>query len=215
MMLKRTAKSCGSDAPMPASSLREAAQATVSNKHGHREEHEVSRIIAQGRPVCSGEPVVTTLVCFIYFAREAMGALATRLSLRPLFSERRNNSYKTRAPRAARMRRFALKSKRAPLSVVIARLDRAIQYSTGVSNRTERPRHTGYPACAGYDGCWWRRASGFCRHCEERSDEAIHFSCEARWIASRSLSSGARSRDRLARNDGVKARHTFSRHRPA
>src|SRR6478736_2321739 len=65
MMLKRTAKSCGSDAPMPASSVREAAQATVSNKHGHREEHEVSRkTIAQGRPVCSGEPVVTTLVCF-------------------------------------------------------------------------------------------------------------------------------------------------------
>jgi hypothetical protein len=51
MMLKRTAKSCRSDAPMPASSLREEAQATVSTKHGHREEHEVSRkTIAQGRP---------------------------------------------------------------------------------------------------------------------------------------------------------------------
>ena len=53
MMLMRTAKSCGSGAPMPASSLREAAQATVSNKHGHRGEREVSRkTIAQGRPVC-------------------------------------------------------------------------------------------------------------------------------------------------------------------
>jgi hypothetical protein len=32
---------------------------------------------------------------------------------------------------------------------------------------------------------------------------------EALWIASRNLSSGARSRDPLARNDdGVKARHT-------
>ena len=30
------------------------------------------------------EPVVTTLVCFIYFAREAAGATGTRLSLRPL-----------------------------------------------------------------------------------------------------------------------------------
>jgi hypothetical protein len=29
---------------------------------------------------------VTTLVCFIYFAREAMGATGTRYSLRPLFS---------------------------------------------------------------------------------------------------------------------------------
>ena len=51
MALLRTAKSCGSDAPMPASSLREAAQATVSNKHGHRGEREVSRkTIARGMP---------------------------------------------------------------------------------------------------------------------------------------------------------------------
>src|SRR5258705_11908313 len=32
---------------------------------------------------------VTTLVCFVYFAREAAGALATRLSLRPLLIEAR------------------------------------------------------------------------------------------------------------------------------
>ena len=50
-MPKRTAKSCRSDAPMPASSLREAAQATVSSKPGHREEREVSRkTIARGMP---------------------------------------------------------------------------------------------------------------------------------------------------------------------
>jgi hypothetical protein len=50
-MLKRTAKSCRSDAPEPASSLREDAQATVSTKPGHREEHEVSRkTIARGMP---------------------------------------------------------------------------------------------------------------------------------------------------------------------
>src|ERR1700737_4120859 len=41
------------------------------------------------------------------------------------------------------------------------------------------------------------------RHCEERSDEAIHSSfCAEIWIASRSLSSGAHSRDPLARNAG-------------
>jgi hypothetical protein len=34
-------------------------------------------------------------------------------------------------------------------------------------------------------------------------DEAIHVSFAARWIASRSLSSGANSRGRLARNDGA------------
>src|SRR5712672_2900233 len=51
MMLKRTAKSCRSDAPMLASSLREGAQATVSNKPGHRGEREVSRkTIARGMP---------------------------------------------------------------------------------------------------------------------------------------------------------------------
>src|ERR1700676_226036 len=39
------------------------------------------------------------------------------------------------------------------------------------------------------------------RHCEERSDEAIHTFLLERWVASRSLSSGAHSRDPLARND--------------
>src|SRR6266576_6009822 len=40
------------------------------------------------------------------------------------------------------------------------------------------------------------------RHCEERSDEAIQTTAIARdWIASRSPSSGAHSRDPLARND--------------
>src|SRR6266404_611445 len=51
MALMRTAKSCGSDAPMLASSLREEAQAMVSNKPGHRGEREVSRkTIARGMP---------------------------------------------------------------------------------------------------------------------------------------------------------------------
>ena len=61
---------------------------TVAKEPGHRGEHEVTvKTIAQGRPVISGGPVVTTLVCFITFAREAAGATGTRLSLRPLHSE--------------------------------------------------------------------------------------------------------------------------------
>ncbi|SIO32953.1 hypothetical protein SAMN05443247_04026 [Bradyrhizobium erythrophlei] len=49
----RTAKSCGPDAPMLASSLRIQSQATVARKPGRRGEHEVSRkTIAQGRPDC-------------------------------------------------------------------------------------------------------------------------------------------------------------------
>src|SRR5258705_1096177 len=66
MALTRTAKSCRSDAPMLASSLREEAQMTVSNKPGHRGEREVSRkTIARGMPGRSGVTVVTTLVCFL------------------------------------------------------------------------------------------------------------------------------------------------------
>ena len=67
MALTRTAKSCGSDAPMLASSLREEAQATVSNKPGHRGEHEGNRnTIARGMPGETGVTVVTMLVCFTY-----------------------------------------------------------------------------------------------------------------------------------------------------
>ena len=88
MMPKRTAKSCGSDAPMPASSLREDAQATVSNKHGHRGEREVSRkTIARGMPGdfrCDRGDYAR--VPFL-FAREAAGALSARHSLRPLLGE--------------------------------------------------------------------------------------------------------------------------------
>jgi hypothetical protein len=39
-------------------------------------------------------------------------------------------------------------------TAVVARLDRAIRYSRDASDRADRPRRTGYPACAGYDGGW-------------------------------------------------------------
>jgi hypothetical protein len=35
------------------------------------------------------------------------------------------------------------------------RLQRTIQYSRDVSDRAEKPRRTGYPACAEYDGVVW------------------------------------------------------------
>ena len=50
---------------------------------------ETVKTIAQGRPGRSGEPVVTTLVYFVFIVREAAGASCARLSLRPLFSEGR------------------------------------------------------------------------------------------------------------------------------
>jgi len=82
----RTAKSCGPDAPTLASRSWSNPRATVAKEPGHRGEHEVTvKTIAQGRPDVFGEPVVTTLVCFLSFAREAAGASGTRLSLRPCF----------------------------------------------------------------------------------------------------------------------------------
>src|SRR5512133_3229316 len=88
MMLKRTAKSCRSDAPWLASSLREDAPATVSNNPGHRGEREVSRkTIARGMPGdirCDRGGYARVLFSF---AREAAGALSARHSLRPLISE--------------------------------------------------------------------------------------------------------------------------------
>src|SRR6476660_2515718 len=86
----RTAKSCRSDAPRPASSLREEAQATVSSKPGQREEREISRkTIARGMPGdfrCDRGDYARVL---FYFACEAAGALSARHSLRPLISEGR------------------------------------------------------------------------------------------------------------------------------
>jgi hypothetical protein len=40
---------------------------------------------------------------------------------------------------------------RATPTIVIARLDRATQHSRDADDKTEKPRRTGYPACAGYD----------------------------------------------------------------
>src|SRR6059058_6081855 len=90
MALLRTAKSCGSDAPMLASSLREEAQATVSNKPGHRGEREVSRkTIARGMPGdfrCDRGDYARV---FVFFTHEAAGASRARHSLRPLISRGR------------------------------------------------------------------------------------------------------------------------------
>src|SRR6266850_4084514 len=109
MALTRTAKSCRSDAPMPASSLREEAQATVSNKPGHRGEREVSRkTIARGMPGETGVTVVTTLVCLFFITHEAAGASSARHSLRPLLLRAAKQFCKTRANRAARSRRCIL-----------------------------------------------------------------------------------------------------------
>jgi hypothetical protein len=82
----RTAKSCGSDAPMLASSWRSDPAMTVARKPvtGKSTKQPV-KTIARGMSDDSGVTVVTMLVCFLNFAREAADASAVRHSLRPLF----------------------------------------------------------------------------------------------------------------------------------
>jgi len=73
---------------------------------------------------------------------------------------------------------------------------------TGSSGVSSTPRLLDFTTDAlGYWIARFRGRRRMDRHCE-RSD-AIHSSFAARWIASRSLSSGAHSRDPLARNDAA------------
>src|SRR5258708_28192254 len=70
MVLTRTAKSCGSDAPIVGvkSAIRSAGDGV--KKRGHRGEREVSRkTIARGMPGRSGEPVVTISCAFFICTR--------------------------------------------------------------------------------------------------------------------------------------------------
>src|SRR5882724_7203801 len=86
MVLTRTVKSCGSDAPIVGVKPVRRSAGDGVKKRGHRGEREVSRkTIARGMPGCSGVTVVTNS-CAFFTACEAAGALRTRHSLRPLFS---------------------------------------------------------------------------------------------------------------------------------
>src|SRR5436190_17799222 len=85
MVLTRTAKSCGSDAPIVGVKPVRRSAGDGVKKRGHRGEREVSRkTIARGMPGRSGVTVVTNSYAF-FTAYEAAGALGTRHSLRPLF----------------------------------------------------------------------------------------------------------------------------------
>jgi hypothetical protein len=70
---------------------------------------------------------------------------------------------------------------------------RARSASAGTADIVRRRRSTLPTAFREYDAKLSRR------HCKERRNEAIHASVCKYWIASRSLSSGAHSRDPLAR----------------
>src|SRR2546430_5175763 len=84
---RRTAKSCGPDAAMLASSLWSNPQVTVANKPAHRGERDISRkTIAQGMSECFRCPVCSCAPTVQFLAHETAGAARTRHSLRPRFS---------------------------------------------------------------------------------------------------------------------------------
>src|ERR1700722_20577938 len=105
----------------------------------------------------TGATVVTTLVWFLFFPREAAGAMGTRHSPRPLWGEGyMDNSGLTRRGDADVCP--GLSSRRAvphprchhpPTGPALGRPDdrlrRVIQYSRDAGDRTEGPRRTGYP----------------------------------------------------------------------
>jgi len=84
---KRTAKSCGSGAPMQALNSQGAQRAPWGRRWQPsmvigKSTKETVKTIAQGMPVDPAEPVVTA-ACF-FCCRRAMGEAITRHSLRPL-----------------------------------------------------------------------------------------------------------------------------------
>src|SRR6266446_3502750 len=161
MVLTRTVKSRGSDAPIVGVKpvIRSAGDGV--KKRAHRGEREVSRkTIARGMPGRSGVTVVTnSYACFILHARPRVHC----------------------APGI-------------PCALYSQRGETILQTS-GASRREIA------------ESCFGNWGNVIAR---SESDEAIHSYFAATWIASRSLSSGARSRDPLAprNDDGTKSRDT-------
>ena len=90
---KRTAKTCGPDAPLLASScarLKRPGAAMVAKKPVHQGEHAISRkAIAQGRPGVHRCPVCSCAAYLVLTAHGTAGAARTRSSLRPLYERAR------------------------------------------------------------------------------------------------------------------------------
>src|SRR5258707_5128390 len=89
----------------------------------------------------------------VHTAHEIAGAARIRHSLRPLIFEREPEFLHD----SDAMRRENANTH----PTVIARLDRATQYSRGANDRIEKPRRTGSPACAEDDSFVWSRADDF------------------------------------------------------
>ncbi len=145
----RTAKSCGPGAPVLALSF--ARSRLLRDDGGNKpvtgeSSKETVKPSRRESRIASAGPVCSCALSFAQIAHETAGAARTRLSLRPLPSER--------------VKRLQISgvSCRGNADVCHRRhrpRKRAIQYSREVSERTEQPSRTGCPACAGRDsvGC--------------------------------------------------------------
>jgi hypothetical protein len=130
------------------------------------------KTIARGRPGCLGCTCQTRVHAFASFAHGNAGAPSTRLSLRPLFGEGQRNCG-TRVKTSRGNESACLSaSLRGAKEMTLLRLLRKLRRVQVRRSASARRR----------------KQSSYPRG--------------NRWIASRSLSSGARSRDLFARNDG-------------
>jgi len=143
---------------------------TVSIKRGHRGEHEVSRkTIARGMPGETGVTVVTNS-CVCFYHTRGCGCIGHPAFPAPSVYRGANGSCKNSGGSRRENAGSSLKLERCHCG------ERPVRRSS-TSDRVRRSSQS-------EGGRWKRRSNPF-------------FLCEARWIASRSLSSGAHSRDPL------------------
>jgi hypothetical protein len=142
---RRTAKSCGPDAsavgvksrgglrarPGGQNHIREAM---VSNKPDHQGERAISRkTIAQGMPDCLRCPVCSCAHLLVYLHTRPRVQRASGVPCALSFERCENDPQTSGASRRENV---------VTHPVVIARLDRATQYSREIGDRTEKPQRT-------------------------------------------------------------------------
>jgi hypothetical protein len=151
----RTAKSCGPDAPTLASSLRMMICKRRWQKSPVTGEStkETVKTIAQGMSECFGVPVVTTLVWLFFIPTRGCGCNGHPAFPAPsvfrgtLFAKLGRDLRRENAdlyPPGCLTFESVTPTPSSPAKAG----DPVIR---GGSDRSEKPRRTGYPACAGYD----------------------------------------------------------------
>jgi hypothetical protein len=188
--LKRTAKPCGPGTrcwcqvgggfASPTGfgkTVNSSTTVTRTNSSPGRARHKSLKPLRAGMPGDPGATVVTTLVCYQHTAHEAAGATGTRHSPRPLLFKGERFINGSGASRRGVVKACLMHSS-APHLQLSSPAKAGDPVIRGISDGTEKPRRTGYPAYAGYDSSGW--SGPHRRHCEEQNDEAIHSSFSRR-----------------------------------